>query len=236
MKKRNMAKWYLPVLSVWAVLLVVVAVVQSFNTSAKYTMTKEENAEAVAKAFYFESDLLDGGTHTLQDNATSLSFSLMNYPDSLRTSEVDINYSVTLDGPVKGSQQGILLMTEKTKLVTFDGLKPGEYTVTATATSPYAKTLTGTFEIPEKNTAVSHSVSDGAGNPVCYLTISVGDYSGDISVTPPGGVELDPNQQLVLNVTPNTEYRYTYFKLDPNKVYTNTCFAVAPKSLKGGLQ
>ncbi|MEE1036320.1 MAG: hypothetical protein U0L15_04325, partial [Oscillospiraceae bacterium] len=71
-------------------------------------------------------------------------------------------------------------------------------------------------------------VSDGAGNPVCYLTISVGDYSGDISVTPPGGVALDPNQQLVLNVTPNTEYRYTYFKLDPNKVYTNTSFAVAP--------
>lgn len=226
MKKRNMAKWYLPVLGIWAVLLVAVAVLQSFNTSAKYTMTKETDAEAVAQAFYFESDLLDGGNHTLQANATSLSFSLMNYPDSLRTSEVDIAYSVTLDGPVKSSQQGDLLMTEKTELVTFTDLTPGTYMVTATATSPYAKTLTGTFEIPPKRAEVSHSVSDGAGNPVCYLTISVGDYSGDIIVTLPAGVALDPNQQLVLNVTPNTEYRYTYFKPDPNTVYSNENFSV----------
>lgn len=90
MKKRNMAKWYLPVLGIWAVLLVAVAVLQSFNTSAKYTMTKDKDVEAVAQAFYFESDLLDGGTYELPAGTTELTFTLRNHADDLRAAECEI--------------------------------------------------------------------------------------------------------------------------------------------------
>ena len=210
--------------------LLLLAVVILFNgyTLAKYFMEKDHQEPFVAKNFYLESDFLDGNTHTLQAGANSLSFTLMKYPDSLRVSEVDIQYTATLSGPETGSLTGILTVSEKNEIVSFDGLTPGTYTVTVRATSPYTKTLTGTFVIPPQEVDVSHSVMDGSGNPVCYLTISVGDYSGEITVDIPDGVTLDPNQTLVTNVTPNTEYRYTFFKTDPNTVYGYADFTVDP--------
>ena len=210
--------------------LLLLAVVVLFNgyTLAKYFMEKDHQEPFVAKNFYLESDLLDGNTHTLQAGADSLSFTLMNYPDSLRVSEVDIQYTATLSGPKTGSLTGTLTVSEKNETVSFTELIPGTYTVTVSATSPYTKTLTGTFVIPTPETDVSHSVADGSGNPVCYLTISVGDYSGAITVNLPAGVTLDPNQTLVTNVTPNTEYRYTFFKTNPNHVYGNADFTVNP--------
>ena len=208
--------------------LLLLAVVVLFNgyTLAKYLLEKRHQTPIAAKNFYFASDLLDGGTHTLQAGANSLSFTLMNYPDSLRVSEVDIQYTASISGPTTNSITGSLTITEKTETVTFTDLAPGTYTVTVSATSPYTKTLTGTFVIPAPVVEVFHTVSDGSGSPVCYLTISVGDYEGSISVTLPDGVTLDPNQTLNTSVTPNTEYRYTFFKANPNTVYTTESFTV----------
>lgn len=224
MKKANHRK-NLP-LQLGLLLLVVVVLFTGYTLAKYFTEMDHENAY-VAKNFYFESDLLDGSTHTLQPGADSVSFVLMNYPDSLRVSEVAIPYTVSITGPVNDSTTGTLPMVKQTDTITFDNLTPGTYTVTANATSPYTKTLTATFVIPASESAVSCSVSDGDGSPVCYLTISVGDYAGPISVNLPAGVILDPTETLVTNVTPNTEYRYTFFKSEPGTVYTDTSFTVS---------
>ena len=223
MKKANLKK-SLPLLI--GLLLLAVVVLYDGYTYAKYITEKDHQTPVAAKNFYFESDLLDGDTHILQSGANSLSFTLMNYPDSLRVSEVDIHYTATITGSTTNSITGILTIAEKADTVIFMDLTPGTYTVTVNATSPYTKTLTGTFVIPAPVEEVSHTVSDGSGSPVCYLTISVGDYVGRITVTLPDGVTLDPNQTLEEIVGPNTEYRYTFFKDDPKTVYTAESFTV----------
>lgn len=71
------------------------------KVAAKYVKETETTNVAVAKEFYFKSDLLDGNTHTispLDENGTaSLTFQLMNHEDELRYSDVDIKYEVTVN-------------------------------------------------------------------------------------------------------------------------------------------
>ena len=63
---------------------------------AKYFQTST-NADAVKAAeFYFTSPILNGLTHELTPGADSVSFTLGNYEDELRVSEVDITYEVSV--------------------------------------------------------------------------------------------------------------------------------------------
>lgn len=235
MKKRNMAKWYLPVLGIWAVLLVVVTVVQGFNTSAKYTMTKEENAEAVAQAFYFESDLLDGGTYELPAGTTEIAFTLRNHADDLRAAECEIAYEIYLDGQKVADKSGSLAANTVTdKKITLSELTTGTHTVKAVAVSPYAAELRATFEIPEKDMKVYYTVTDSANSPVVTLTVSTVDYAGDVTISWPADVYPDNTDSKLNGATTsatvrfnkNSEYTFLLFKSDPSRKYTESGFTV----------
>ena len=62
----------------------------------RYQRQLRSDNSVKAKEFYFTSNLLDGGTHTLAPGSTEVTFTLGNHADELRFSEVDIAYTVTV--------------------------------------------------------------------------------------------------------------------------------------------
>lgn len=230
--KRPKKKAIVSGFSVTMLLLLALAIGLSAFVLAKYTDNRQMDAQVSAKAFYFESDLLNGGSYTLPAGTKQLSFMIMNYPDSLRRSEVDIEYTASLrkDGTAVATKSGTLEIGELEEAVTFDlsSLPAGTYTATCNATAPYAKTLSATFTIASAVPSLTHDVADGSGNPVCYLTVTVGDYNGDVSIQWPAGVTPDPQDPAAENMhfASNSEYRFTFFKHDITKVYKNDDFTV----------
>lgn len=230
MKKRNMAKWYLPVLAVWAVLLVVVAVVQGFDTRAKYTMTKDDDVEAVAQAFYFESDLLDGGTYELPAGTDTVTFTLRNHADDLRTAECDIAYQIYLDGKEVAGKAGSLAGNAvKDVTIKLEELTAGTHTVKAAAVSPYAAELSATFVIPEKDLNVYYTVTDSANSPVVTVTVKTVDYAGNVTIGWNGSVYPDNTDPKMANAAnsvtvkfeKNAEYTFLFFKQTPSAYITS---------------
>ena len=116
---------------------------------AMYASQKDSKAPYKTPDFYFESDLLTesaGTSYTLGKSSSDITFKLKNYADSLRFSDTDIEYTVTLQ-PENASAQ---IKTGKITggaanevTVTFENLDRGMgYTVTAETTKPYVKTIT----------------------------------------------------------------------------------------------
>lgn len=150
--------------------LVVVLLVCVFavgTAAAKYLIGSSEEGVVRAQDFYFTSNLLDGGNHSLAPGSTEVSFTLSNHADELRYSEMDITYTVTVANEGTGGTaptvkingaEGITgKMNANAKSdadITLSGLEPGgKYTVTAVGNGGYTKTLTATIEVPVKVTA-----------------------------------------------------------------------------------
>lgn len=219
--------------------LLLLAVVVLFNgyTLAKYFIEKDQKVPIVAKSFYFESDLLAVDTitipqYTLQAGLDEISFSLMNYPDKLRDSEVNISYSVSLskDGSEIQSTSGTIEAGRNSVPIKFDDLSPGTYTITATATNPYTQTLRGRFTIVGTDYGLNYTVSDASGSPNLKVTVTTTDYSGDIVISWPAGVlpdNTDPllrsaaGQRCTIQVNAQSEYTFQFFKTNPNADYSN---------------
>jgi len=197
---------------------------------AKYASEKDGKLPYSPPAFYFESDMLNGETHTLGKNATEISFKLKNYADATRFAETDIAYTVTLQpenaSPV--TKTGTITGGEANDVdITFDNLMdPGNYTVTASTTSPYLKTITATFVIPEKDYTVTATLADD-GNAV-KVTVTTVDYAGDVVLVYPANLSPDNTDPLMTSAGMEThtvefgvdsEHTFVFFKADPTKTY-----------------
>ena len=229
-------------------LLLIVSLL-AFNgyTLAKYIFGHEQEAVFVAKDFYFESDLLKPTDvnlpqYTLQTGVKDIIVTLKNYPDELRTSEVDIAYSVTLkkDGdsePV--TKTGTLEIAEKNEIISFDNLAPGTYTVTATATKPYTKTLRAEFVVTGMDNNIRWKVNDNAQSPFLQLIVQTADSAGAIRISWPNGVVPDNTDALLagaisndgdedyfVSMQANAEYAFVFFKEDPDRNYSTDDFAL----------
>lgn len=131
-------------------------------TLARYVASKNSDGLVDPRGFYFESNLLTKGGSSYETGTNSITFDLKSYDDSLRHSEVDITYAVSItcsDGGVQipaGINTSGTLAAGKSKVsVQYNGLTLGKtYTVTARATAPYTKSLSATFTLPDANNAV----------------------------------------------------------------------------------
>lgn len=154
-----------------------------------------------AREFYFTSDFLDGGAHTLAPETTQVSFTLGNHADDLRFSEVDITYEVTVT-PTDGSASGVTVEYGNTakKLaqgqiqddtVTIQNLKPGHtYTIEAKGTGGYEKTLTAAIEVLSTEPAVYKHL-DTTNPEYVLLTVWAQGYQGEVTIAPPSGLIPD---------------------------------------------
>ncbi|MBR3786248.1 MAG: hypothetical protein IKJ77_07570 [Firmicutes bacterium] len=220
-----------------ALLLIFVLLLSlSVGLHAKYIDTEDKDVAAIAKNFYFESDLLTASTgampqYTLEAGVDDITFVLRNYPDELRESEVDIHYEVTLEkeGVTKEKKTGELKINQKVENITFSDLEPGVYEVKAKATKPYVSLLHGRFTLIGIDEELYYSVSDAPGSPNIKVTITTTDYAGTVKISWPDGVLPDNTEEMLetakgknceITVKAQSEYVLQFFKEMPSKDYT----------------
>ena len=229
-----------------ALLFLAGVVMFSGYSLAKYFVSKDQKISAEAKSFYFESDLLAVSTnaiphYTLQAGVDDLTFSLMNYPDELRGSEVDISYTISLtkDGTEVQAQTGTINAGRNSVPIQFQNLSAGTYTVIANATNPYTQTLKGRFTVVNTNYELSCNVSDAVGSPNLKVTVTTTDYAGNIVISWPEGVLPDNTDPLMQNasgqsctveVNAQSEYTFQFFKTNPNVDYSENVVATKSNS------
>lgn len=236
-------------------LLILIPLVLIGTTIAKYV--REEKSEKIyqAQSFYFYSDLLSDNTnplaYTYETGKDNISIILNNNIDDLRYSEVDIDYVVTItdtygneiknkNGESVDSKKGTLQNDGiSSQQIEFTNLPTGIYIITAKATSPYTKTLHATFVLSERNQEISYQINDSINSPVLQLTVLTEDYSGDVVINWPEGIQPDSTNPKFSNVNtgenagstiiyfePKSEYIFQFFKSQPNSIYTKENFKV----------
>ena len=175
---------------------------------AKYFQTSTKADTVKAAEFYFTSPILNGLNHELSPGATSVSFTVGNYEDDFRVSEVDITYNVVVScypesapAPTITYNNGPTMQAgaRSSQSVTLSKLKPGtKYTVTVNALggheasipgSGYSKTLVCHFTVPANENAV-YKYFQRVGEYV-LLTVWAQGYTGSVTITPPAGVIPD---------------------------------------------
>ena len=213
------------------------------SSVAKYISDKNIDMIYNAKDFYFESDLLkdveEQVEYEFEKGVNNISFYLKNNEDNLRFSQVDVDYNVDLtkNGNVIDTKVGTLLKdTVDTKLIEFYDLEPGEYVITAEATKPYSKKLTGKFNLIEEDKSFTWELKDFENSPVVELTVNSEGYEGTITITYPIGVQPDNADYKLKTVTSsyvtsdfnkNSSYTYTFFKNNPVNVFKKEDFTVS---------
>ena len=240
-----------PVLTIAVIVLIAAAAV----VFAKYIAQKTSSTSVASNEMYFTSDLLSekGSSYTLRSGTDSITVELRNYEDSLRWSGADISYTFTVkkqgsDGVLQTKTGTIARSSDEGSAasVTADGLASGTYEVTATAESPFTKTLTGRFTIPAESSDIDYSISDSAGSAYVLLTVSSKNYSGDVKLDWDKGLIPDSTQEAfsavktlqngsytagstTVAVKAYSSYTYRFFKEDITKDYSKSDSITAKK-------
>lgn len=179
------------------------------NALAKYFQTSINPSTFKAMDFYFTSNLLDDGIHTLSPGATSVTFSLRNYADELKVSEMDVKIdNIMVTGPgtptVSTVDDALLANVVDDLYVTISGLVPGKYTITAKAiggrpsgasSGGYEKTIQGQIIVPEAEQFLYKYFQD-YGSYVLLTVWSQG-YKGNVSIDYPDGVIPDNTDSVM---------------------------------------
>lgn len=229
------------------ILLVVLTIVLVGTTVAKFIF--EENFETAYKAnnFYFNSDLLSVPEENLEyvypRGLDEISFSLINYDDSLRISEINYDYIVNLekDNEIIDTKTGTLLKNQmSSETIKFDGLSVGEYLVTAKVESPYKKILTAKFSLLEEDENIEYVVNTSEETYIVEVKVTTKEYNGNISITYPEGVVPDNTDVKIENgASSNTiksvfekdsSYTFVFLKNDKTDIYAKEDFSVERSS------
>jgi len=171
---------------------------------ARYLKSREAKGVLSSSVMYFESDYLskEGKEYTITGD--SVTFHLMNYPDNLRVSEVDVDYTVSVEpAATLSTSQGTLSASQKSSAeITVSGMQPGKtYTVTAVGQNGYSETLTATFTVSPEKTGIFHAVEQN--DHFVLLTVSTENISGDVTITFPNGLIPDNTDAILAGVTLN---------------------------------
>ncbi len=160
---------------------------------AKYVTERNSGGIVRAYNFYFTSNLLDGTTHTLAPGSKEITFTIGNHADELRYSEVDIDYTVTVDnGAIVVNDKGTLANGKvKDDKITIKGLENGNtYIIEAVGkgntdknTGGYTKTLTATIEVPATQAKLYYDIETVTAQDYTLLTVwNEGDKEGSVTI------------------------------------------------------
>jgi hypothetical protein len=165
--------------------------------------------------FYFTSDFLTDAssvptyhiTHNWNTDAT-ISFKLKNYENLLNISDRQIAYTATASpgSSIAGAidPSGLVGQSQTVNLtvpVPANTSAPLEVLVTATSTSPFAKTLQGRFII---SSALSFEVAENTGSPVATLKVTLpqsSELTQAVAITWQEGAAPDMTNPIVINGT-----------------------------------
>lgn len=202
-------------------LIIILALLAMFSTvilaSYIYRANLDTYLATAVEDFYFASNLLTDQetiptyqiTHDWQtSNTATISFELRNYENSLNISNCAIAYEVkhtvngipgtTAGGTISAGESGGNQTTISLSIDKPNPVKPLTVSVTATAESPYSKTLRGIFVITP---AVSCQMAENAGSPVAFLNITLArsaEPARDVAISWPAGAAPDMTNPLVI--------------------------------------
>lgn len=204
---------------------------------AKYIHTNSGENLVSAKEFYFVSNLLkaEQGEYILNSNADSITFTLENHIDELRSSEVDIKYTVTvmtdaetppslrLEGGGSGaSVTGTLAANALSDAsITLSDLVSGEtYTVIATGTAGYEHTISAKFTVSDKMENVYYNIA--SHGEYVLLTVWTENVSGQLNVyINKTGFIPDNTDPVMKNVYNYSEGEYKAFAFSDTLSFVN---------------
>lgn len=143
------------------------------SVTAKYIKQTEIKGVAIAREFYFSSNLLDGSMHQItagEDGRASVSFVLMNYEEERKYSEVDIDYVVTVEEEDGDKENDVVISPAAGKIpkgmpdhveIMVSGLTAEHtYRINASTDNTYTKTLTGTVKVGTEDEQMYLSTED----------------------------------------------------------------------------
>lgn len=169
-------------------------------TAARYVLQQRQDGIAGAQEFYFTSDLLrdvsENARYYIDPGAADFHFTLSNSADSLRHTSADIQYTVEAAGGSLSVTSGSLKgQMEDSAMITVTPIAGAdEITVTASASAPYAASLSATFISARGN---YYSVADQSGSLSAVLTMTCTDSARDIALVLPNGVIPDATDSRV---------------------------------------
>ncbi len=188
------------ILLVSALTLVIFASVLS-GVYAKYVKEIDSGKGVVtSKNMYFESDYLTekGASYNIASGST-VTFRLMNYPDTLRVSELDVYYEVTVTPAATLSEYSEPLRGNERSFVdiTISDMQPGQtYTVTATGKNGYERVLTATFTVSDVQDTVVYKRVTQTEHYV-LLTVMTQNVKGEASIAFPSSLIPDKTDPLM---------------------------------------
>lgn len=202
-------------------LLIIVLIVTALGimySFSKYAIQLSSTNIQTAEQFYFESEILkeEGASYELKDwdgaSRYTLEITLKNYADSLRYTKSDIKYevegvavtegitvttSLTADNTtISGTEQGeskFYIYVDPTSAV--DEGEYVEFSVTANATSPYAKSLTANFKLFAKSQGNGYEATISEENNQ-YVDLVINTQKENKNIT----INYD-NSKLMLDTT-----------------------------------
>ena len=173
------------------VFIVIFAVSPLGVTLTRYVTQNIRNYILEANNFFFNSDkLVYGGTTYGINNwggvgQIEIQFQLNNHKNNILTSDADIEYTLntTCDSTVTcvlSAESGVIQKAEKTDNLTlrvtplqaFNDNESITVSVSATATSPYTKTLSATFVITVGTRGINYEITDSVASPYLIFKIT----------------------------------------------------------------
>lgn len=166
----------------WLILFLVLLTAGGIGTAvAKYIQSTGGKALFKAPEFYFSSNLLavEPETYVFNSQTREVSFILRNSADALRTSEMDITYTVTVEENDNNTDEnatvengsGTLFKGGDPVTVSLKNMRPGvTYTVQAKAEAGYKQTLSAVFTVAGKDENIYKHLEN---SPDGYLLLTV---------------------------------------------------------------
>ena len=183
--------------------IVIAVLVGAGSAYARFLSKSTQYSSVSSPAFYFESDFLrvGGKSYSVSAGTTSVSFILSNYEDDLRFAEDSVSYTVTASGGTLSSASGTLAGGAKSSVtVTLSDLVAGQtYTVTATASAGYEKTISASFTVEEPANKL-YMNTDATDPSFVLLTVWSQDISGSVTVEFPAGLIPDNTDPVMAGV------------------------------------
>lgn len=204
-KNRKLHNILIPLLIVLALTVVLGAFGGAY---AKYLRESKAAEELVSSQnMYFASDYLteQGAAYTISGN--SVTVQLRNYPDALRVSELDVDYSVTVkdsagnavNNTVTNAQGTLTAGSQQSVDVVISGLRGGEtYTVEATGSNGFSTTLSATFTVQAPETGVFMSMEQT--DYYVLLTVWTQNVTGEATIQPPASLIPDNTDPILAGV------------------------------------
>ncbi len=208
MKNENRSHTVFGKYATFAIVMVFVLVaILATPVFAKYiTSADYKKNEAPAKEFYFGSDYLSDAAEIPEIHigaaVSSVTINLYNYADDLRYANLDIDYTVTVtNGATVENGSGRLTGNGKHSAdVTISDLASGQtYTITATGSNGFVKTLRAKIVVDAVEDAVYKHVDNTGGEYVILTVWTTGSVKGSARITYPAGLIPDNTDSAMRN-------------------------------------